>query len=142
VLRLASDSHVPLLRWPGGDFVSYYYWRDGVGKADLRHMDAVACLLPSPAAAGRRRVIIAAVNVHLSKEIPLSIEVAGEQLEGPVEVRTLAFANYSAVASLAEPERFALQQWRVMATGGIVSVLLRPSSVKWIEVELRLPDRE
>ncbi|HET7559363.1 MAG TPA: hypothetical protein VFK80_05335, partial [Limnochordia bacterium] len=27
---------VPLLRWPGGNFVSGYHWRDGIGPAELR----------------------------------------------------------------------------------------------------------
>ena len=36
VVRLAREWPVPLLRWPGGNFVSHYHWRDGVGPADLR----------------------------------------------------------------------------------------------------------
>lgn len=118
--------------------------RTGPGKGAITAARrAPAVLLTQPDnVAQRRRMIVAAVNVHLSKEIPLSVEVAGERIEGPVEVRTLAFADYSAITSPADPQRFALQQWRVMATGGIVSMLLRPSSVNWIEVDLRRPGRE
>lgn len=36
VIRLAREWPVPLLRWPGGNFVSYYHWRDGVGPVDRR----------------------------------------------------------------------------------------------------------
>ncbi len=36
VVALAKKWPVPLLRWPGGNFVSYYHWRDGVGPIDLR----------------------------------------------------------------------------------------------------------
>jgi alpha-L-arabinofuranosidase len=31
VVRLLKDSKLPLLRWPGGNFVSAYHWQDGVG---------------------------------------------------------------------------------------------------------------
>ncbi|HLJ54656.1 MAG TPA: alpha-L-arabinofuranosidase C-terminal domain-containing protein [Chthonomonadaceae bacterium] len=31
VLRRAREWHIPLLRWPGGNFASGYHWRDGVG---------------------------------------------------------------------------------------------------------------
>lgn len=36
VIRLLRDSHLPLLRWPGGNFVSGYRWEGGVGPADDR----------------------------------------------------------------------------------------------------------
>lgn len=31
VVRLLWDSNLPILRWPGGNFVSGYHWEDGVG---------------------------------------------------------------------------------------------------------------
>jgi len=36
IVKLARDWTIPLLRFPGGNFVSYYHWRDGVGPKDLR----------------------------------------------------------------------------------------------------------
>jgi len=36
VIRLLRESHLPMLRWPGGNFVSTYHWRDGVGPVDER----------------------------------------------------------------------------------------------------------
>ncbi|MFN8490186.1 MAG: hypothetical protein U0350_21540 [Caldilineaceae bacterium] len=36
VVRLAREWPAPLLRWPGGNFVSHYHWRDGIGPVDLR----------------------------------------------------------------------------------------------------------
>jgi alpha-N-arabinofuranosidase len=36
VIARLREAHLPLLRWPGGNFVSGYHWRDGVGPADLR----------------------------------------------------------------------------------------------------------
>jgi alpha-N-arabinofuranosidase len=36
VIRVVRKWNVPLLRWPGGNFVSHYHWRDGVGPQDLR----------------------------------------------------------------------------------------------------------
>jgi alpha-N-arabinofuranosidase len=36
VVRLAKELNVPLLRWPGGNFASYYHWMDGVGPMDMR----------------------------------------------------------------------------------------------------------
>ncbi|MBN1670506.1 MAG: hypothetical protein JXR37_05715 [Kiritimatiellae bacterium] len=36
VVRLLKESRLPLLRWPGGNFVSYYHWEDGVGPVDRR----------------------------------------------------------------------------------------------------------
>jgi len=36
VIRFLKQSHLPLLRWPGGNFVSAYHWEDGVGPVELR----------------------------------------------------------------------------------------------------------
>ena len=36
VVRHLRESDLPLLRWPGGNFVSGYDWRDGVGPVDER----------------------------------------------------------------------------------------------------------
>ncbi len=38
VLKLVRESHLPLLRWPGGNFASGYHWRDGVGTVRFRPM--------------------------------------------------------------------------------------------------------
>lgn len=36
VVRLLKESHLPLLRWPGGNFVSSYHWEDGIGPIERR----------------------------------------------------------------------------------------------------------
>ncbi|HOK78530.1 MAG TPA: alpha-L-arabinofuranosidase C-terminal domain-containing protein [Verrucomicrobiota bacterium] len=36
VIRFLKDSRLPILRWPGGNFVSTYHWEDGVGPMELR----------------------------------------------------------------------------------------------------------
>jgi len=36
VISFLRDSHLPILRWPGGNFVSSYHWRDGVGPIETR----------------------------------------------------------------------------------------------------------
>ena len=36
VVRLLKQSRLPLLRWPGGNFVSAYHWEDGIGPSDAR----------------------------------------------------------------------------------------------------------
>lgn len=36
IIRLLRESHLPLLRWPGGNFVSGYHWQDGVGPVEQR----------------------------------------------------------------------------------------------------------
>lgn len=36
VIRMLREVKLPLLRWPGGNFVSGYRWRDGVGPVDAR----------------------------------------------------------------------------------------------------------
>ncbi len=36
VIRKVREWNVPLLRWPGGNFVSHYHWRDGIGAFDRR----------------------------------------------------------------------------------------------------------
>ena len=36
VISLLKESRLPLLRWPGGNFVSGYHWEDGVGPVDGR----------------------------------------------------------------------------------------------------------
>jgi len=43
VIRFLRESKLPLLRWPGGNFVSGYHWRDGIGPVDARPT------LPNPA---------------------------------------------------------------------------------------------
>ena len=36
VIRLLKDSRLPILRWPGGNFVSTYHWEDGIGPLEFR----------------------------------------------------------------------------------------------------------
>jgi alpha-N-arabinofuranosidase len=36
VLHAAKDLRIPILRWPGGNFVSGYHWTDGIGPVDRR----------------------------------------------------------------------------------------------------------
>ncbi len=36
VLKLIRELHVPVVRYPGGNFVSGYHWEDGVGPKELR----------------------------------------------------------------------------------------------------------
>ena len=36
VIAYLRESKLPLLRWPGGNFVSGYDWRDGIGPVDAR----------------------------------------------------------------------------------------------------------
>jgi alpha-N-arabinofuranosidase len=36
VLTAVKDLHVPILRWPGGNFSSNYHWLDGIGPRDSR----------------------------------------------------------------------------------------------------------
>jgi alpha-N-arabinofuranosidase len=36
VIRFLRESHLPILRWPGGNFVSGYHWRDGIGPIETR----------------------------------------------------------------------------------------------------------
>jgi alpha-L-arabinofuranosidase len=34
VLEAAKDLRIPILRWPGGNFVSGYHWTDGIGPRE------------------------------------------------------------------------------------------------------------
>ncbi|HTL53805.1 MAG TPA: alpha-L-arabinofuranosidase C-terminal domain-containing protein [Planctomycetota bacterium] len=36
VVRMLKESRLPILRWPGGNFVSGYNWRDGIGPRESR----------------------------------------------------------------------------------------------------------
>jgi len=36
VIRFLKESKLPILRWPGGNFVSSYHWRHGVGPIEQR----------------------------------------------------------------------------------------------------------
>jgi alpha-L-arabinofuranosidase len=36
VVRLLKESRLPILRWPGGNFVSGYHWEDGTGPVERR----------------------------------------------------------------------------------------------------------
>jgi len=36
VLAAAKDLRIPILRWPGGNFVSGYHWTDGIGSREGR----------------------------------------------------------------------------------------------------------
>ena len=35
-IQLVKDLHIPVVRWPGGNFVSGYNWEDGIGPKDQR----------------------------------------------------------------------------------------------------------
>jgi len=36
IIRMLTDARLPILRWPGGNFVSGFDWRDGIGPVDAR----------------------------------------------------------------------------------------------------------
>src|SRR5947208_6864060 len=36
VLEALREMHLSVMRWPGGNFVSNYFWQDGVGPRDRR----------------------------------------------------------------------------------------------------------
>ena len=36
MIRLLKEQGIEIARWPGGNFVSAYDWRDGIGDADKR----------------------------------------------------------------------------------------------------------
>ncbi len=36
VIRFLKESKLPILRWPGGNFVSAYHWKDGIGTVEKR----------------------------------------------------------------------------------------------------------
>ena len=36
VFEAVKNLHVPVIRWPGGNFSSNYHWRDGIGPRDKR----------------------------------------------------------------------------------------------------------
>ncbi len=36
VVRMLKESRLPILRWPGGNFVSSYHWEDGIGPLNRR----------------------------------------------------------------------------------------------------------
>ncbi len=36
VMQAVRDLHPPVLRWPGGNFVSAYHWTDGIGPVEKR----------------------------------------------------------------------------------------------------------
>lgn len=38
IVRLLKDAKLPLLRFPGGNFVSGYHWKEGIGPVDERPM--------------------------------------------------------------------------------------------------------
>jgi alpha-N-arabinofuranosidase len=40
VVRFTKESRLPILRYPGGNFVSGYHWKDGVGPMDKRKSTA------------------------------------------------------------------------------------------------------
>lgn len=35
-VQLVRDLHIPVVRWPGGNYVSGYNWEDGIGPKNLR----------------------------------------------------------------------------------------------------------
>ena len=35
-VQLIKDLHIPVVRWPGGNYVSGYNWEDGIGPKDQR----------------------------------------------------------------------------------------------------------
>ena len=43
VLEAARGLKIPVLRWPGGNFVSGYHWIDGIGPTDRRPRRTAGC---------------------------------------------------------------------------------------------------
>src|SRR5262249_60554560 len=57
VLEAVRPLRVPVLRWPGGNFVSGYHWLEGVGAVEARPRGAgLGCGRGGAAACGTRQV--------------------------------------------------------------------------------------
>jgi len=39
IIEAMKEIHVPIVRWPGGCFVSTYHWMDGIGKERVSTYD-------------------------------------------------------------------------------------------------------
>ena len=51
VMSLLKDLELTVLRWPGGNFVSNYHWKDGLGRRTFVPLGRISLGVPSTATA-------------------------------------------------------------------------------------------
>ena len=112
---------------------------------DVPYVDAIACLVPPVLESGAElpEIVVAAVNQHLTREIPLTVQVAGARVAAnQVRVSTLAYPDPAAVASLADPQRFSIRRATVPLAGEMVRWPLPPCSVNWLRFHVTMDGQE
>ncbi len=97
-------------------------------ERDLPFIDLVA------ATDGSTRVLIAAVNRHLTRTLPLTITIPRIALPAAAEVSVLAYPDITARTSPAQPDRFKVERSKLPLTNSSIQVDLPPFSVTWIKV--------
>ncbi len=104
----------------------------GHAERDLPFIDLAACRLGE--AAAPHTLLIAAVNRHLRRALPLSITVPGLPLPAEVEVSVLVYSEITARTTPAEPDRFVVERSKQPTTDSAIRLELPPFSVTWIKV--------
>jgi alpha-N-arabinofuranosidase len=103
----------------------------GAPVQDVPYVDAVACLVTNEQDMPNH-LVISAVNIHLTRSLPIVIRFTSGKLQGQAQLKRLADLDPYGVASLADPERFALQTENLVIHNGCLQVELPPCSINWI----------
>ena len=99
---------------------------------DLPFIDIAACRLVQQDLAGT--LLIAAVNRHFTRALPLCIRVPGLIVPDEVEVSVLAYTEITARTSPAQPDRFAVVRSCQRSVDNEIQVELPPFSLTWIRL--------
>ena len=100
----------------------------GHAENDLPFIDLIAATDASA------HVLIAAVNRHLTRTLPLSITIPGYDLPVAAEVSVLAYPDITARTSPAQPDRFKVERSQQPIVGNSIQIELPPFSVTWLKL--------
>lgn len=100
----------------------------GHTENDLPFIDLIAATDASA------HVLIAAVNRHLTRTLPLSITIPGYDLPVAAEVSVLAYPDITARTSPAQPDRFKVERSQRPIVGNSIQIELPPFSVTWLKL--------
>lgn len=101
-------------------------------ESDIPFIDIAACHIDEPGAP--YQLLIAAVNRHLRRTLPLSISIPELELPATVEVSSLAYPEITARTSPAQPTRFSVKRFTQSTGDGVVRIELLPFSMTWIRI--------
>ena len=115
VLKLLKELDSPIYRWPGGNFVSGYDWRDGIGDRDKRPprknlMTNVDNLDVSAAWTSDRKALTIGVVNPTEQKYELAMDLKGARLTGERRLWTIAHSHPMAYSEPGKPPQVVIDE--------------------------------